>query len=46
METANLNNLKRLESLGAFKSKIKGWRLKTNYPCRICKSYIYQVGFI
>ena len=28
METANLNNLKRLESVEAFKSKIKGWILK------------------
>ena len=39
------NNLKRLESVEAFKSKIKGWILK-NCSCRICKPYIYQVGFI
>ena len=39
------NNLKRLESVEAFKSKIKGWILK-NCPCRICKPYIYHVGFI
>ena len=29
------NNLKRLESVEAFKSRIKGWRPK-NCPCRIC----------
>ena len=39
------NNLKRLESVEAFKSKIKGW-IPENCPCRICKPYIYQVGFI
>ena len=39
------NNLKRLESVEAFKSKIKGW-IPENCPCRICKPCIYQVGFI
>ena len=39
------NNLKRLESVEAFKSKIKGW-IPENCPCRTCKPYIYQVGFI
>ena len=39
------NNLKRLESVEAFKSKIKSW-IPENCPCRICKPYIYQVGFI
>ena len=39
------NNLKRLESVEAFKSKIKGL-IPENCPCRICKPYIYQVGFI
>ena len=39
------NNLKRLESVKAFKSKIKTW-IPDNFPCRICKPYIYQVGFI
>ena len=29
------NNLKRLESVEAFKSKIKGW-IPKNCPCRIC----------
>ena len=39
------NNLKRLESVEAFKSKFKTW-ITENCRCRICKSYIYQVGFI
>ena len=39
------NNLKRLESVEAFKSKIKGW-IPENGPCRICKPYIYRVDFI
>ena len=39
------NNLKRLESVEAFKSKSKSWILE-NCLCRICKPYIYQVGFI
>ena len=39
------NDLKRLESIEACKSKIKGW-IPENYPCRICKPYTYQVGFI
>ena len=39
------NNLKRLESVEVFKSKIKGW-IPKNCPCRICKPYIYQMGFI
>ena len=39
------NNLKILESVEVFKSKIKGWILE-NRPCRIYKPYIYQLGFI
>ena len=39
------NNLKISESVEAFKSKIKSW-IPENYPCRICKPYIYQMGFI
>ena len=39
------NNLERLESAEAFKPKIKAW-IPENCPCRICKPYIYQVGFI
>ena len=39
------NNLKRLELVEAFKSRIKGW-VPENCPCRIRKPYICQVGFI
>ena len=39
------NHLKRLESVEAFKSKIKSWKPE-NCSCRICKPYIYQAGFI
>ena len=38
-------NIKSSESLNVFKSNIKHWT--PNYcPCRICKTYIGQVGFI
>ena len=40
-----LNNLKTFESVEAFKSKTKSW-IPENCPCRICKPYIYQVGFM
>ena len=40
-----LNNLKRLESVEAFKSKIKDW-IPENCPYKIYKPYIYQKGFI
>ena len=39
------NNLKRLEPVQAFKSKIKSW-IPENCPSRICKPYIYHMGFI
>ena len=39
------NNLKISESVEAFKPKIKSW-IPENHPCRICKPYIYQMGFI
>ena len=37
------NNLKRLESVETFKYRIKRW-IAENYPCKICRRYIYQVG--
>ena len=33
------------ESLNVFKSKIKYWT-PNHCQCRICKTFIYQVGFI
>ena len=38
-------NIKSSELLSAFKSKIKYWT-PNHRPCRICKTYIDQVGFI
>ena len=37
--------MKSLDSLSQFKTAIKGWKTG-NCPCRICKTYISQVGFI
>ena len=39
------NEIKESESLNAFKFKIKRWILE-ECPCRICKIYLGQVGFI
>ena len=37
--------MKNLDSLSAFKSAIKKWK-PTNCPCRLCKIYVPQVGFV
>ena len=34
-----------IESLADFKAKIKNW-VPENCPCRLCKTYIHQIGFI
>ena len=39
------NECKNASSLKEFKEKIKSW-VPRNCPCRICKTYIPQVGFI
>ena len=39
------NTLKDLESLSAFKTKIKNWK-PDDCPCRIFKKYIARVGLI
>ena len=38
-------NIRKSNSLSEFKSSIKFWKSDT-CPCRLCKSYIAQVGFI
>ena len=38
-------NIKSSKSFSVFKSKIKYWT-PNHCPCRICKTYIDQVGFI
>ena len=37
--------LKQLETLYSFKLKIRNW-VPFECPCRICKTYIQQVGFL
>ena len=39
------NEYKTIESLADFKAKIITWVPK-NCPCRLCKTYIHQLGFI
>ena len=39
------NEFKTIESLSVFKRKIKKWRIP-DCPCRLCKTYVPQVGFI
>ena len=37
--------LKALESLDIFKTQIKKW-MPLNCPCRLCRTYLPQIGFI
>ena len=37
--------MKYVDSLETFKSKIKSWK-PNNCPCRICKNYTSNVGFL
>ena len=39
------NNIKNCSSLNKFKNSIKSWK-PNECPCRLCKKYIAQVGFI
>ena len=39
------NSIKQAKSLSAFKAKIKEWKPE-GCKCRLCKTYIAQVGFI
>ena len=36
--------LKNLTTISAFKMEVKNWKL--DCPCRLCKPYIQNVGFI
>ena len=38
-------SIKSAESLSVFKIRIKKWKPE-NCPCRLCRSYIPQVGFV
>ena len=37
--------IKKLESVASFKNAIKKWR-RANCSCRICRTYIFPVGFV
>ena len=37
--------LREISSFQVFKSEIKAWR-PTKYPCRLCKNYIENLGFV
>ena len=39
------NELKQLETVNAFKREIKKWK-PVNCPCRLCRPYIQNVGFL
>ena len=39
------NNIKESNTITEFKAKIKHWSPE-NCPCRLCKTYIQNVGFI
>ena len=39
------NEYKTIELLADFKAKIKTW-VSENCPCKLCKTYIHQIGFI
>ena len=39
------NDTKSLSTLAAFKKAIKQWKLHA-CPCRLCRTYIYQDGFV
>ena len=39
------NDIKRSSSINSFKSKIKSWKTD-KCPCRLCKTYISNVGFL
>ena len=38
-------DIKKLESVPSFKNAIKKWK-PANCPCHLCRTYIFQVGFV
>ena len=40
-----LKEIKKSETLNAFNAKIKNW-VPQECPCRLCKTYVSQVGFM
>ena len=45
LRNPNPNEYKTIESVACFKAKVKTW-VPENFPCRLCKTYIHQEGFI
>ena len=39
------DDLREIDSVALFKKKIKGWK-PLNCPCRLCKTYINNIGFL
>lgn len=39
------NEVRELASLSSFKKAIRKWK-PSNYPCRLCKKYAQNVGFL
>ena len=39
------NNLKNKESIESFKMAIKGWKSES-CPCRPCKTYLQNIGYL
>ena len=40
-----LTHMKSLQSVASFESAIKKWKL-SDCPCRLCRTYIFQLGFV
>ena len=39
------NDLKNKESVGSFKTAIKRWKPES-CPCRLCKTYLHNIGYL
>ena len=37
--------IKNVDSVSSFKKAIKKWK-PINCPCRLCRTYVFQVGFV
>ena len=40
-----LGEIKQKSCLSIFKESIKKW-VPYNFPCRLCKTYLYETGFV
>jgi len=37
---------KKSRTIDEFKNVIKHWKGQEHYPCRICRQYVAQIGFL